>query len=230
QQGGFSSGRSSFFHKSLGGYHAAKPKKIQDLYDYQIAQQNVEMLNMLNVKYIITKNEQGQDVPLQNPDANGNAWFVKNIQNVTNADEMMQAMKSFQSKETALVQNTNFEKTQFAVDSLANIQLINYQPNKLVYQSSNKQDGFAVFSEVYYPKGWKITIDNTPVEMTEVNYTLRGLNIPAGNHTIEFSFEPEVIKTGSTISLISSLFAAGCILFVIFMVYKKNGSQPSLKE
>lgn len=229
QQGGFSSARSSFFHHSLGGYHAAKPKKIQDLYDYQIAQQNIEVLNMLNVKYIITKDEQGQDIPLQNPDANGNAWFVKNIEKVANADEMMQAMKSFNSKETALIQGTNLEKTQFSVDSLATIRLVDYQPNKLVYQSANTQNGFAVFSEVYYPKGWKITIDGAPAEMTEVNYTLRGLNIPAGNHTIEFSFEPQVIKTGSMISLIFSLFALCCIALVVFLSCKKKTSQTTME-
>ncbi|HLW62046.1 MAG TPA: YfhO family protein, partial [Flavobacterium sp.] len=222
QQGGFSSGRSSFFHKSLGGYHAAKPKKIQDLYDYQIAQQNVEVLNMLNVKYILTKDEQGQDVPLQNPDANGNAWFVKNIEKVPNADKMMKAMKSFNSKETALVENSTMGKTEFTVDSLANIQLVNYQPNKLVYQSINSEDGFAVFSEVYYPKGWNITIDGTPVEMTEVNYTLRGLNVPAGNHTIEFRFEPEVVQKGSMISLIFSLLALATIIFAGISIFKKG--------
>lgn len=223
QQGGFSSARSSYFHHSLGGYHAAKPKKIQDLYDYQIAQQNIEVLNMLNIKYVIGKDEQGQDIPLQNPDANGNAWFVKNIQKVANADEMMNAMKSFKSKETALVyDNINLSKTNFSVDSLSQIKLTNYQPNKLEYQSNNKADGFAVFSEVYYPKGWNITIDGNPAEMIEVNYTLRGLNIPAGNHTIVFSFEPEVVKTGGTISLIVSIVALLVIGFGMFFGLRKT--------
>src|SRR5690606_40074503 len=102
----------------------------------QIAQQNIEVLNMLNIKYVIGKDEQGQDIPLQNPDANGNAWFVKNIQKVANADEMMNAMKSFKSKETALVyDNIYHSNTNFSVDSLSQIKLTNYQPNKLEYQS-----------------------------------------------------------------------------------------------
>lgn len=226
QQGGFSSARSSFFHHSLGGYHAAKPKKVQDLFDYQISQQNVEILNMLNVKYIIGKNEEGADIPLQNPEANGNAWFVKNIQKVANADEMMEAMKSFKSKETALVYNSvNVPKTTFATDSLAQIKLTNYQPNKLEYQTNNKADGFAVFSEIYYPKGWNILIDGKPAEMVEVNYTLRGLNIPAGNHKIVFSFEPEVVKTGSTISLITSIIALLIVVAGIFFATRTKNEE-----
>jgi len=227
QQGGFSSARSSFFHHSLGGYHAAKPKKVQDLFDYQIAQQNIEVLNMLNVKYIIGKNDEGADIPLENPEINGNAWFVKNIKKLANADQMMEEMKSFKSKETALVYNSvNIAKTTFKADSLAQIKLITYQPNKMIYQSSNDHEGFAVFSEIYYPKGWKITIDSKPAEMVEVNYTLRGLMIPAGKHQIEFSFEPEVVKTGSTIALISSVIAFLLIaIAIIFTVKRKNSQQ-----
>lgn len=229
QQGGFSSARSSFFHHSLGGYHAAKPKKIQDLFDYQIAQQNMEVLNMLNVKYVIGKNEEGQDIPLTNREANGNAWFVKNIKKVANADEMMKEMKTFHSKETALVYtNEIVNKTTFTIDSLAQIKLTNYEPNKLVYQSNNQNEGFAVFSEMYYPKGWKISVDGKPAEMIEVNYALRGMNIPAGNHKIEFAFEPEVVKTGSTISLISSLVALLVIATgLYFGMKKKNESEPA---
>lgn len=221
QQGGFSSARSSYFHHSLGGYHAAKPKKIQDLFDYQIAQQNIQVLNMLNVKYVINKNEEGAVIALENPDANGNAWFVKNIQKVANADEMMTAMKSFQSKETALVYDAaQVSKTNFEVDSLAQIQLMHYQPNKLVYKSQNKADGFAVFSEIYYPKGWNISIDGKPTEMLEVNYTLRGLYVPAGNHEITFAFEPEVIQKGSTVSLITSIIALLIVIAGVFYIWK----------
>lgn len=223
QAGGFSSARSSYFHHSLGGYHAAKPKKIQDLFDYQIAQQNIEVLNMLNVKYIIGKDEQQQDIPLQNPEANGNAWFVKEIKKVANADEMMREMKSFKSKETALAfTNDPISKTTFSVDSLAQIKLINAQPNKLVYESTNSKDGFAVFSEMYYPKGWNITINGKSTNMHEVNYTLRGLEIPAGINKIEFTFEPQVVKTGSLISLITSIIAVLAIFGGLFWKYKNK--------
>ncbi len=229
QQGGFSSARSSYFHKSLGGYHAAKPKKIQDLLDYQIAQQNLEVLNMLNVKYVINKNEEGQDIALENPEVNGNAWFVNAIETVANADEMMKKLKTFKSKQTALVyKNAQLKNTQFKTDSLAVIKLTNYQPNKLSYQSTNSNDGFAVFSEIYYPEGWKITIDDKPANMIEVNYTLRGLVIPAGSHKIIFEFKPDVIKTGSTISLITSILAL--IIIVLSVLYINKNKKSNQKN
>lgn len=231
QAGGFSSARSSYFHHSLGGYHAAKPKKIQDLFDYQIAQQNIEVLNMLNVKYIIGKNEQQQDIPLQNPEANGNAWFIKNIDQVANADEMMKHMKTFKSKETALVyKDVKIPQTNFGVDSLAQIKLISYQPNKLIYEAINTQNGFGVFSETYYPKGWNIKINGKPAQMIEVNYALRGLEIPSGKNRIEFSFEPEVIKTGGKISLITSIIALLLIAGAIFFTIQRRQSQTIEKE
>jgi len=228
QAGGFSSARSSYFHHSLGGYHAAKPKKIQDLFDYQIAQQNMEVLNMLNVKYIIGKDEQQQDIPLKNPEANGNAWFVKNVQQVANADEMMQQLKKFRSKETALVYNgSDVKQKQFALDSLAQIKLVSYQPNKLVYESKNKAEGFGVFSEAYYPKGWNITINGKPAQMVEVNYALRGLQIPAGANKIEFTFDPQVIKTGGMISLIAAIISIVLIAAAVFVSQKRKTNLPS---
>jgi len=222
QAGAFSNARSSFYHNSLGGYHAAKPKKIQDLFDYQIAQGNLEIFNMLNVKYIIGQNDQQQDIPLKNPDFNGNAWFVKNIQKVTNADNMMSEMKTFKSKETALVLTSeSISNTNFKVDSLAKIDLISYQPNQLVYKSYNTEKGFAVFSEIYYPKGWTVHINGKQSVIKEVNYTLRGLELPAGTNKIEFKFEPEVVKTGSTIALITSIFVFLIILATFIFLYKK---------
>jgi len=213
QQGAFNSARASYFHQALGGYHAAKPKKIQELMDYQLANQNLEILNMYNVKYVFTPDESGQVIPLENPSANGNAWFVESIQVVNNADEAMAALSEFDSKKTAIIQNRFAQKLskQYTVDSLASIQLIQNKSNHLIYESNNSQNGLAVFSENYYPKGWKVQIDGNPVEMIEANYTLRALPIPAGNHKIEFIFDPEVVSKGSIISLLS--FIAG-ILFI----------------
>src|SRR5690554_803784 len=224
QQGAFNSARTSFFHHSLGGYHAAKPKKIQDLFDYHITQQNTEILHMLNVKYVLIKDEQGQDVPIQNADANGNAWFVKKVKNLATADEVMQSMKKFDSKEIAFIQNSAIEKTEFIVDSLANLKLISYQPNKLVYESENKHEGLAIFSEIYYPKGWTATINGKESEILEVNYTLRGLQLPAGAHTIEFRFEPEVVQKGSMISLIFSILTLILITSAGYVLFKKHQS------
>ena len=223
QQGAFNSARASYFHQALGGYHAAKPKKVQELMDYQIANQNLEILNMYNVKYVLSQDETGEIVPLQNPNANGNAWFVKNTIQAENADDVMNKLKQFNSKETAILTSpfSNKVTNNYIVDSLATIKMIQDKPNHLIYESNNVNKGLAVFSENYYPKGWNVSIDNQPAEMIEVNYTLRGLVIPEGKHTIEFKFEPEVVKKGSNLSLIASILALIFIAVCVFLGIKK---------
>src|SRR5690606_30081438 len=157
-QGNLASARASYFHKSLGGYHAAKPKRLQELFDYQISNNNLEILNMLNVKYLIQVDEQGQEFPVQNPDANGNAWFVGNVKFVNSADAEMKALDSLDSKTTAIINRTEFKEapTQqtFATDSSAQITLDEYTANYLKYTSTANTEKLAVFSEIYYPKGW----------------------------------------------------------------------------
>ena len=227
--GNMSSARASYFHKSLGGYHAAKPRRIQELFDYQIAKNNKQVLDMLNVKYIIQSNDKGEQFPTINPDANGNAWFVSKIQYVNSADEEMKALDKLDTKNVAVFGQTKSEgsysvasqilKNTFTKDSLATIKLDLYKPNHLKYTSNNSNEGFAVFSEIYYPKGWKATIDGKEASIYRVDYTLRGLEIPKGKHTIEFKFEPEVVKTGSTIALFSSI---GMILLIVGGVYFEN--------
>lgn len=227
--GNMSSARASYFHKSLGGYHAAKPRRIQELFDYQIAKNNKQVLDMLNVKYIIQSNDKGEQFPTINPDANGNAWFVSKIQSVNSADEEMKALDKLDTKNVAVFGQTKSEgsysvasqilKNTFTKDSLATIKLDLYKPNHLKYTSNNSNEGFAVFSEIYYPKGWKATIDGKEASIYRVDYTLRGLEIPKGKHTIEFKFEPEVVKTGSTITLFSSI---AMILLIVGGVYFDN--------
>ena len=227
--GNMSSARASYFHKSLGGYHAAKPRRIQELFDYQIAKNNKQVLDMLNVKYIIQSNDKGEQFPTINPDANGNAWFVSKILSVNSADEEMKALDKLDTKNVAVFGQTKSEgsysvasqilKNTFTKDSLATIKLDLYKPNHLKYTSNNSNEGFAVFSEIYYPKGWKATIDGKEASIYRVDYTLRGLEIPKGKHTIEFKFEPEVVKTGSTITLFSSI---AMILLIVGGVYFDN--------
>jgi hypothetical protein len=219
--GNMSSARTSYFHQSIGGYSAVKPRRMQQLFDYQIAKNNMEVLNMLNVKYVIQTDTSGVAVPAQNPDANGNAWFVSKIQNVNSADEEMKALDELDTKNVAVkskdTNDKNFELSMpFRLDSLASIQLISYKPNHLKYTSNNSNEGFAVFSEMYYKNGWKATIDGQETGVFRVNYVLRGLQIPAGKHKIEFKFEPEVIKTGSTITLFSSI---GMVLLLCAGIY-----------
>jgi uncharacterized protein YneF (UPF0154 family) len=225
--GNMSSARASYFHKSIGGYHAAKPRRMQELFDYQMAKNNRQILDMLNIKYIIQSDEKGQQFPTINPDANGNAWFVSQIKTVNSADEEMKALDNLDTKNVAVRLKEKNEKSleislPYRIDSLATIKLIRYQPNSLKYVSNNNNVGFAVFSEIYYKNGWKATIDGKEAKIHKVNYTLRGLEIPKGKHTIEFVFEPQVIKTGGTITLFSSIAMLLVILGGVFIEQKSK--------
>ena len=202
----FQDGRTSYFHKSIGGYHAAKMGRYQDLIEFQLSKQNMQVYNMLNTKYFIIPGDNGKVMAQQNPDANGNAWFVKNINYVQTADQEIRALDTIQTKNTAIVNENNIHKKinfSLEVDSLAYIKLTEYSLNSLTYETSSKFDEFSVFSEIYYKNGWKSYIDGELQPYTNVNYVLRGMEIPKGEHIIKFKFEPSVIKKGSIISLIS---------------------------
>jgi hypothetical protein len=215
---GYLNAKASYFHKSIGGYSAVRPRRMQELFDYQIANNNKRVLDMLNVKYVIQTNEKGEEVASMNPEANGNAWFIKEFKMVSNSDAEMKALDKLDNKNVAVINQQEFKiKPQiYKVDSTATIQLTYNKPNHLKYSSNNKNDGFAVFSEMYYKNGWNATIDGKEAEVVRVDYALRGLNIPAGKHTIEFKFEPQVVKTGSTIALVSSI---GIMLLLIGGIY-----------
>lgn len=222
--GNLSSARASYFHKSIGGYSAVKPRRMQQLFDYQIANNNMEVLNMLDVKYVIQTDKEGKEFPTSNPNANGNAWFVSQVKLVNSADEEMKALDSLDSKNVAVVNRKDFElkKTAFVNDSSATVTLENYKPNYLKYNSENANEGLAVFSEMYYGKGWNAYIDGKKSDHIRVDYVLRGLQIPAGKHTIEFKFEPQVVKTGSTITLISSIVILLLLIGGIYFESKKK--------
>lgn len=221
--GQMSSARSSYFHKSIGGYHAAKPRRMQQLFDYQIAKNNVGVLNMLNVKYIIQNGEDGKPVALINPAANGNAWFVEKIKWVASPDEEMKVLDSLDFKNVVVMNSLeNSFKGNIEKDSTASITLRTYRPNYLKYTSNNSKNGFGVFSEVYYENGWKATIDGKETEIYNVDYVLRGLSIPAGKHTIEFKFEPQVVQTGSKIALTSAILIFLLLLGGVYFETKKK--------
>lgn len=212
---GINGARTSYFHHSIGGYHAAKPKRLQELFEYQISNRNTEVLNMLNVKYILMRNENGQLQPMQNEDALGNAWFVNKIITKDTNDEVMQGLSDFNPRTEAIVLtkevgNLNFKSS--TMDSTATIVLKNYKPNKLEYKTDNQQKGFAVFSEMHYPHGWIATLDGIEVPHYRVNYLLRGMEVPAGKHTITFEFKPQVVATGTKISL------AGNVLLILWLL------------
>ncbi|MEZ4797762.1 MAG: YfhO family protein [Flavobacteriaceae bacterium] len=212
----------SYFHNSLNGYHAAKMQRYDDVFDFYIAQNHLGVLNMLNTKYIIAQNEEGEVFPYQNTDANGNAWFISELEEKSSANEEIMALDSLDNKNKAVYSGFSGFPNEFQLDSIASIKLIEYKPNYLKYQSENSEDGFAVFSENYYTHGWKSYIDGNETPHNRVNYILRGMEVPAGNHTIEFKFEPEVIRTGSTIAIASSIVLMLLLVACLFFQLKKR--------
>ena len=212
----FNESNTSYWHKSVGGYHPAKLRRYQEMIDRHIAPEmqaayraiataggkmeevdanQFRVLNMLNTKhFILPAGQQGQAVPVLNPYAYGNAWFVNKVQYVNNANEEIDALDSIIPTETAVV-DARFKDvlkgaTESYKDSLSSIRLTSYAPNRLTYETNNAQDGIAVFSEIYYPDGWHVTIDGQPAELARADYILRTMYVPAGQHTIEMRFDP----------------------------------------
>lgn len=213
----FNENNTSYWHKSVGGYHPAKLRRYQELIEHHLSPEmqaiygevaaaggqmdsvdasRFRVLNMLNTRYIIfPAGRQGQTVPLRNSYACGNAWFVDRVQYVENANQEIDALHDIQPAETAVV-DVRFrpvlkEATDFGKDSLATIRLTEYAPGHLVYETEHAQDGVAVFSEIYYPDGWQATIDGAAVELARADYVLRALYVPAGKHRIEMRFDPQ---------------------------------------
>lgn len=231
-------------HKSIGGYSPAKMEVYQDMIDmhlggaYNNGQYNTEVVNMLNTKYIISpQGQNGQPVAIPNPEANGNAWFVSEINWVPTADEEMLSMTapslgqidttggSFNSKQTAIVRDSykpELQGYQFGKDSSASIKLTKYGLNDLSFESNNSQNGFAVFSDIYYPYGWEAYIDGEQAEIIKANYLLRGLKIPAGKHKIEFKFEPQTFYTGDKIAAATSVLLILISIGSVVMAFKKE--------
>ncbi len=218
-------GLTSYYHKQLGGYHAAKPRRIQDLFDFYLDKKlNPEVLNMYNIKYFIYQDDKGQAGIQVNDSTNGNAWFVNKLDFVKNENEEILKLKNFNSKTTAILNKKYQKDIKFSPskDSLSYIKLTAYHPEKLTYESNNSQAGFAVFSENYYKNGWKATIDGKQVPIYKVDYSLRGLTIPKGKHEIVFKFNPEVVKTGGNISLVSFILFILLALFGIYWFKKQQ--------
>jgi hypothetical protein len=217
-QEGLNGASTSFYHKSIGGYHAAKPAGLQDLFDFYVYKGKIEILNMLNVKYVIQQDEEGKSTPAMNPDANGNAWFVSKLIEVKSADEEIKALDNMDVKNEAVVNTSRFaniNRFNFHTDSLATVALTDYKPNHLTYKASNPNTGVLVFSEMYYENGWNAYVDGKLKDHFRVNYVLRALNVSGGDHTIEFKFEPEVVKKGSQITLASSIVLGLIVLMGI---------------
>lgn len=221
---GLSNSHTSYYFNSLNGYSAVQPRRADDLYYEQIAQGNVEVLNMYNVKYILQDSEKGLSLNV-NPDANGPAWFVNEIQYVPDYNAEFAALEKADTKNTVIIRNEYREQLgnfQPQRDSLSIVVPKEIQPNKLIYQVENKKDGFLVFAENYYYKGWIATIDGQESDILSVNYALRGLKVPAGNHEIVMKFEPQVVRTGGMIMLSSSVLLLLLVGGGIFYTLKKK--------
>ena len=218
-------GSTSYAHNSVGGYHAAKPRRYQELFEYQVYNGNSEILNMMNTKYIMFPDEQGKIGIQLNAEANGNAWFVNEVQLVTTANEEIKALDSLNTKEVAVV-STNFKEAlnglTFQKDSTATINITKYKANEIAYTSETNSDQLAIFSEVYYKNGWNAYVDGILTPHIRANYVLRAMKIPAGKHEIVFKFEPTVIKTGNTITLASYLLLIMITLGWFLMVKRKK--------
>ena len=246
----FNENNTSYWHKSVGGYHAAKLRRYQEMIDHHIAPEMQEtyktiaavggamdsvdaskfrILNMLNTKYFIfPAGKEGQTVPVENPYAYGNAWFVNKVDYVNNANEEIGALNNILPTETAVV-DVKFKEqlkgvTEGFKDSLSTIRLKSYEPNRLVYESSTPKDGVAVFSEIYYP-GWQATIDGQPVGIARADYILRAMNIPAGKHTIEMWFDPQSLHATETIAYGALALLLAGIAILVWVNRKKLGKK-----
>jgi hypothetical protein len=210
--------RTSYFHNSLGGYHGAKLRRYQDLFDSclsvqtnrfisdaqsgQLDFQQYGGLNMLNTKYIVFGEQ--RDNIIRNPSANGPAWFVKEVVKVNTPAEELKRLCSIDTRSTAVVDVSKFSIPAFSFDSASTITIKTHVPNKLVYETNATTDAFAVFSEIYYEKGWRAFIDGKETPIMRADYVLRALPVPSGKHEIEFRFEPKAYTTGNAVTSAAS--------------------------
>jgi len=239
----FNNATPSYFHKNIGGYHAAKLRRYQELIEMQIQGEvgqlfrafgkatNAEsilptldslgVLNMLNLKYVIYNKEAA---PLVNPYNNGNAWFVQNIRIAANADEEMKLVGEIDTKHELVVDKSlaAMLPAKLAPDTTAKIELTNYAPNHLVYKFNSLTDQVAVFSEIYYDKGWKATINGKDAPYTRADYLLRAMPLKAGNYEIDFRFDPQSYRTGNMLALICSIVLLVGIALLGFLYWKKK--------
>ncbi len=223
----FNDSRTSYNLKSLGGYCAAKLRRYQDIIDVYLSKVDLKVVSMLNGKYIITQGEDGNAVPMRNPDALGNAWYVTNILQAKNPNEECAALGKVDLSNTIVV-GDDFKEYVSGFKPAAQgstIKLTSYLPDALTFQSQSSADGTVVFSEIYYPYGWKAYIDGKPAEIFRANYLLRAMNIPAGQHDIRMEFRPDSVRKGNTIASVFILIMYATVLGLIAGTLIKRGRQ-----
>ena len=243
----FNDGVTPYHHKVIGGYHAAKLSRYQDLIDVHLSNEMMniqhaiietggamdsvniagfDVLNMLNAKWVIMPAQDGSTLPVENPYAMGNAWFVDNVRFVENAEEEIVALGNIDPRVEAVVDRRfshlldGFQPS--GADSLSTIALVDYDSDFVTYRVDAHKKELAVFSEIYYPKGWQISVDGQPAEMFRVNYALRGLVLPEGTYTVEFRFDPPSIRVTDTIAYIALGIMLIAALFLIYRAFRTS--------
>ena len=221
----FNDGATSFYHKHIGGYHAAKLGRYQELIEHQINKGNMAVLNMLNAKYFIVPDESGRPQVQLNGEALGNGWFVNEIKWVDNANEEMAALDRFDPAQTAVVDRRFapvWEGKSATTDTTAVVKLTSYHPEELRYAVSSQQGGMAVFSEIFYPYGWVATIDGKETPIVRADYVLRALYIPAGEHEVVMTFRPASIRVTEAVAWCGMALFAAVVLIAAFGAYRKR--------
>lgn len=239
----FNENNTSYWHKSIGGYHAAKLRRYQEMIEYHISPEinalfkevsdasgditkvdptKFPVINMLNTRYFIFPLQGGKTVPLKNPYTFGNAWFVKDVKYVENANQEIESIKGVDLQKSAIVDKKFAEAIKpVDVDPMSTIKLISYEPNKLEYDVDSKTGGAVVFSEIYYP-GWKSFIDGKEVAHGRANYILRAMNVPSGKHTITFTFDPDSIHVTETIAFLAiALIVIMCFAYISYIIFRR---------
>lgn len=242
----FNDSKPSYFHKTLGGYSAAKIQIYQDLIENQLGKLNTAVLDMLNTKYLIVPQKGGAPGVQRNPGALGNAWFVSDIKWVKSADEEMLALNApslqnvmdstagnFNPARTAILRDTFktvLGNAAIGKDSAAYIKLIpdGYSPKKLQFESNNTQEGLAIFSDVYFPIGWDATIDGKGAPILKADYVLRALKVPAGKHSIVFEYHSKAFETGKKLSLLGSILLTLIVVGGVYFGFVANKKEPKL--
>ena len=229
--GTFSETNTSYFKASIGGYHAVKLRRYDDLINEYFGKMDSvkvpRILNMLNTKYMIFGDAEKPEA-VTNPQSNGNAWFVSDLKFVKNPNEEIKQIGEVDTKKIAIISQDDqkyFEGKEIAADSTAFLNLTKYQPNELEFKSQSKTPQLAVLSEIYYPKGWKMFIDNKEVPYIKADYLLRAVHVPAGNHTLKMIFAPEVIAKGKLISMICFGLFLLLSLGGIWYIFKQKKSR-----
>jgi len=219
---GLNGANTSFFHNSIGGYHAAKLRRYQETYDYfRFHNKDLNLLNMLNAKYVLSDTETGKDL-FTNEDVLGNVWAVDSISLVDSADKILDNLIKIDINKHAITFNDSYRSNnlnQFNSNDLLEIYFNRNSSNHITYKYNAESPQLLIFSEIYYPKGWNVYLDDKLSEYFDVNYILRGMVVPEGKHKIDFYFEPEIVKLGINVRLISILLTFS---FIGYMLYKNN--------